>query len=59
MTATLTNAGDDLTITVNGSAIDNGDDANWITGANTVVITVSNSGGAQREYIVTVTKSST
>jgi len=59
VTATLTNAGDELAITVNGAAIDNGDDATWETGTNTVIITVTNSGGAQRQYIVTVTKSGT
>ena len=57
VTATLTNAGDDLVIKVNGEAIDSGDEAEWITGTNTVEITVTNSGGAQRVYIVTVTKS--
>ena len=56
VTATLTNPGDDLIIKVNGTAISSGDDANWITGTNTVEATVSNSGGAVRQYIVTVTK---
>ena len=59
VTATPTNAGDDVTIKVNGTRIASGDDANWVTGTNTVEATVTNSGGAQRTYIVTVTKSGT
>ena len=59
VTATPTNAGDDVVIKVNGAVIDSGDDANWVTGTNTVEVTVTNSGGAQRIYIVTVTKGST
>ena len=59
VTATLTNPGDDLIIKVNGTRIASGDDANWVTGSNTVEVTVSNSGGAVRQYIVTVTKSGT
>ena len=56
VTATATNAGDDVVIKVNGTTIASGDDANWVTGSNTVEVTVSNSGGAVRQYIVTVTK---
>lgn len=59
VTATATNSGDDVIIKVNGATIASGDDANWITGTNTVEVTVSNSGGAMRQYIVTVTKSGT
>ena len=59
VSATPTNAGDDVVIKVNGSVIANGGDANWITGSNTVEVTVTNSGGSQRVYVVTVTKSST
>ena len=59
VTATATNAGDDVIIKVNGTRIASGDDANWVTGTNTVEITVSNSGGAMRQYIVTATKSGT
>lgn len=57
VTATATNAGDDVIIKINGTRIASGDDANWTTGTNTVEVTVSNSGGAVRQYIVTVTKS--
>ena len=59
VTATATNAGDDVIIKVNGTRIASGDDANWVTGTNTVEVTVSNSGGTVRQYIVTVTKSGT
>lgn len=58
VTATATNEGDDVVIKVNGDVIASGDDAEWNAGANTVDVTVTNSGGAQRTYIVTVTKSS-
>lgn len=57
VTATLTNAGDMMAIKVNNSGIANGDDANWITGTNTVEITVTSPAGAQLVYVVTVTKS--
>ncbi len=56
VTAAATNAGDDVLIEVNGSQIESGNDANWVLGANDVKITVTNSGGAQMIYTVTVTK---
>lgn len=59
VTATAANAGDDVVITVNGTPIASGDDAEWVTGSNLVKITVTNSGGAQYIYTVTVSKSST
>ena len=59
VTATATNSGDDVIIKVNGTRIASGDNASWVTGTNTVEVTVSNSGGAMRQYIVTVTKSGT
>ena len=58
VTATPTNAGDDVVIKANGTIISSGDDANWVTGTNTVEVTVTNSGGAQITYIVTVSKAS-
>ena len=57
VTAVAANAGDDVSITVNGAPIASGDDANWVTGSNIVKVTVTNSGGAQYIYTVTVSKS--
>ena len=54
--ATASNADDTIEIKVNGSRIANGGNATWVTGTNTVEIAVTNSGGAQIVYIVTVTK---
>lgn len=56
VTAIAANAGDDVAITVNGAPIASGDDADWITGTNLVKIVVTNSGGAQYIYTVTVSK---
>lgn len=54
ITAAVTNPGDDMAIRVNGAALESGGTATWVDGSNTVEITVTNSGGAQRVYIVTV-----
>lgn len=56
VTATAVNESDNVEIKVNGEVIDSGDDAEWITGSNLVEITVTTASGAQRVYIVTVTK---
>lgn len=56
VTATAANVGDDVAITVNGEPIASGDDADWITGVNLVKVVVTNSGGAQYIYTVTVSK---
>lgn len=50
ITATVSQSGT-ATITVNGSAIENGGSATWETGENTVTVTVGS-----KTYTVTVTK---
>lgn len=59
VTGTPSNPGDEVTVKVNGAALDNGGIATWVTGTNTVEVTCTNSGGAQITYIVTVSKSGT
>lgn len=49
--ATLT-----VAIELNGTAMDNGDDATWDDGENTLEITVTNSASESNTYTVTVTK---
>ena len=65
-TAGTTNAKDKVTATadesltisieLNGVSMDNGDDATWDAGENTLEITVTNSASASKVYTVTVTK---
>ena len=55
VTATAAN-GATVAIEVNGTAITNGTGANWLTGSNTVTITVSKTGLTTTTYTVTVTK---
>lgn len=55
VTATPSNVGDVVAIEVNGLALANGGTAEFLSGANDVRITVSNSGGAQIVYTVVVT----
>lgn len=49
----------DVSILVNGTAIESGDSATWTSGANTVIIVVSNGTATPTTYMVSVTKSST
>lgn len=65
-TAGTTNAKDKVTATadesltisieLNGVSMDNGDDATWDAGENTLEITVTNSASVSKVYTVTVTK---
>lgn len=57
VTAIASNETDMVEIKVNGTVIGNGDDADWLSGTNTVEVTVTTTSGAQRVYIVTVIKS--
>ena len=50
-------SGSEVTIKVNGTAIESGDAATWTTGNNTVSVTVSKPGKATTTYLVTVVKS--
>lgn len=54
VTATATDSDADIVITVNGDSLTNGDDATWVNGSNSVVVTVTN-GTATQVYTVTVT----
>ena len=54
ITATPSNA-DDVLIEVNGTAVANGSAATFVPGENDIRIVITNSGGAQIEYIVIVT----
>lgn len=55
ITATAKDNTAGVSITVNGNSISNGQSATWATGANTVIITVTN-GNATKIYTVTVSK---
>lgn len=55
VTATANAAGATVAITVNGTAIQSGSSATWVTGENTVAVTVTN-GTTTKTYTVTVTK---
>lgn len=52
ITAVLDPADGDVTITVNGTEIENGESATWTTGENTVKVVAGN-----KTYTVIVTKS--
>ena len=52
ITAVLDPADGDVSITVNGTEIENGTSAEWVTGENTVRVVTGN-----KTYSVTVTKS--
>ena len=56
VTATPTDHGVDIEILVGSTEIENGADATWTEGENTVTITVSDS-GESTVYTVTVTQS--
>lgn len=55
VTATATDSSASVSITVNGTEIESGGSATWNTGANTVIVIVTN-GMASRQYTITVTK---
>lgn len=56
VTATATDSEATVALTLNGSPIENGSNAAWTDGENTLVVTVTN-GEATTAYTVTVTKS--
>lgn len=58
ITATPSDAGADISITVGGKAVNNGSAVEWAAGANSVKIEVTAADGeAKKDYTVTVTKS--
>ena len=58
ITATPSDAGADISITVGGKEVNNGSAAEWATGANTVKVDVTAADGkTAKTYTVTVTKS--
>ena len=58
ITATPSDAGEDISITVGGKAINNGSAAEWAEGANTVTVGVTAADGkTEKTYTVAVTKS--
>lgn len=56
MTATTTEELADVVITLNGDVIANESSPTWVSGANTLIVTVT-MGASETVYTVTVTKS--
>lgn len=57
ITATCDDSTVEIEIKVNGTEIQNETAASWVSGENTVVVTLTATGGATNVYTVTVTKS--
>lgn len=56
VTATATDENAEIEITLGDAIVENGGDATWAAGENTLTVTVTNE-TATKEYTVTVTKS--